>query len=355
MTRLPYLLILILLTAIPLAAQSKAKQKPAVAKRPFYKPEQSSRPKPYYRPIQPPANAAQLNKALTMAIGGTKADILITRAKYYLAAGLEDSARREFDRALLIDPEDGTVLIRIATEITSYGIKDGCKNVIAMSSDYLAKHPKSDKVLDKRAKAKSCIGDFDGAFDDVSMASTIAPQNRYYWLDKLNYVNRFKNTDHAELLYQRLIDELEALMAASPPSPYSYPVFPKDMLALAYVERARFYEKLGNKDAELADFDRAVDLIPSYYLRRRAIAYKQHKMYTEAVADLDRAIYLVAVEKQLRMRDFPELYWIRADVFVLMGKFNEAIADYKTFISLSPYRAAIIETKIAAVKEMMNK
>lgn len=176
MTRLPHLLIILLLATIPLAAQSKAKQKPAVAKRPFYKTTQISQGKPYYRPIQPPANAAQLNKALITAIGGAKADILITRAKYYLAAGLEDSARREFDRALLIDPEDGAVLIRIATEITGYGIKDGCKNVIAMSSDYLAKHPKNDAVLNERARAKSCLGDFDGAFDDVSMASTLAPK-----------------------------------------------------------------------------------------------------------------------------------------------------------------------------------
>ena len=85
MARLPHLLILLLLTAIPLAAQSKAKQKPAVAKRPFYRAAQVSQGKPYYRPIQPPANAAQLNKALTKAIGGAKADILIARAKYYLA------------------------------------------------------------------------------------------------------------------------------------------------------------------------------------------------------------------------------------------------------------------------------
>lgn len=144
-------------------------------------------------------------------------------------------------------------------------------------------------------------------------------------------------------------------MAVAPPSRYPYPVFPKDILAFAYVELAFFHKRLGNKDAELADLGRAVDIMPSYYLRMRAIAYKQYEMYAEAVADLDRAIYLATVEKHLQIRDFPELYWIRADIFVLMGKFNEAIADYKTFISLSPYRAAIIEKKVAAVKEMMNK
>ncbi|MEQ1606529.1 MAG: hypothetical protein ABL999_16840 [Pyrinomonadaceae bacterium] len=355
MTRLPHLLIVLLLTAIPLAAQSKAKQKPPVAKRPFYRATQINQGKPFYRPILPPTNAAELNKRLTKAIGAEKSDILIARANYYIAAGLDDSARREFDRALLVDPDDGAVFIRIASQITAYRLKDGCKNVITMSSDYLAKHPNNDAVLYERAKAKSCLGDFEGAFDDVSLASTFAPQNRSYWSVKLNYLKKFENTDYAELLYQKLIDELEALMAAAPPSRYPYPAFPKDMLALAYIERAFFHKKLGNKDAELADFSRAVDLIPSYYLRMRAYAYKEHKMYPEAVADLDRAIYLVTVENQLQLRDFPEHYWLRADIFVLMGKFNEAIADYKTFLSLSPYRSAIIEPKIAAVKEMMNK
>ncbi|HQZ97621.1 MAG TPA: hypothetical protein PLP21_14965 [Pyrinomonadaceae bacterium] len=355
MARLPHLLILLLLTAIPLAAQSKAKQKPAVAKRPFYRAAQVSQGKPYYRPIQPPANAAQLNKALTKAIGGAKADILIARAKYYLAAGLEDSARREFDRALLADPEDVAVLIRVATQITSRRLKDGCKNVITMSSNYLAKHPNNDAVLNERAKAKSCLGDPQGAFDDVSLASTMAPQNRSYWYDKLNYLRIFKNTDNAEVLYQKVIDELEAQMPATPPSRYSYQVFPKNILALAFAERAAFHKKIGNKEAELADLGRAVEIFPLNYLLTRAYAYRERKMYAEAVSDIERAIDLTRSENMFPMRTLPEIYWLRADIFVLMGKFNEAIADYKTVNSLRPNVSAIIEAKIAAVKEMMNK
>lgn len=345
MTRLPHLLILLLLTAIPLAGQSRAKPKPSNPKRPFYHPKQSPQGKPFYRWIEPPANAAQLNKALITGIGIDKANILITRANHYLAAGLEDSARREFDRALEVDPESEAVITRVAGLITGSGIARRCERVLEIASSYLSKHPGSDAVLVQRAKAKKCLSDLEGSFDDLIAALEVAPNSISYLSQLMNLPSREAKTAREFAIYQKVIDYLSARVAAEQTSRnISYL---KSGLANVFLGRSYAYGKIGNKEAAIADATRSVELWP-FNLSFRSGIYEKYEMYDEAIADMTSYIaYLKRPDFLRRQTNFWQEYWMRASLLAKDGRYSEAIADYEKALEQNP--------KIGGITERINE
>ena len=352
MTRLPHLLILLLLTAIPLAGQSRAKPKPSNPKRPFYHPKQSPQGKPFYRWIEPPANAAQLNKALITGIGIDKANILITRANHYLAAGLEDSARREFDRALEVDPESEAVITRVAGLITGSGIARRCERVLEIASGYLSKHPGSDAVLVQRAKAKKCLGDLEGSFDDLIAALEVAPNSISYLSQLMNLPSREAKTAREFAIYQKVIDYLSARVAAEQTSRnISYL---KSGLSNVFLGRSYAYGKLGNKDSQLSDMNSSVELWRENLAFRSRI-YENYEMYDEAIADMTAYIaYLKSPENSRPQKNFEREFLIRASIFAKAGRISEAIADYERILETNP-KSMSTQERINELRQKLPK
>lgn len=339
MSRIPYLLIVLLVAAIPLAAQSKVKQKQITAKRPFYKTEQPRPGKPFYRLIEPPKNVARLNKALITATGIDRANILITRANYYQAAGLEDSARRELDRALNADPESEAVIILVAGLITGSGMPERCEGVEQIASSYLSKHPKSDAVLAQRAKAKKCLGRVDDAFEDLMIALEIAPTNISYLSALMNLPFQVADREKELAIYQKVIDYLLGRVAAEQPSRSNSYI--KNGLAGVFLTRSHLYGKLGDRGAELADATRSVELGP-YNLGFRSRIYEKYEMYDEAIADMTSYIaYLQSPDYSRRPMNLWQEYWIRASLFAKSGRFSEAIGDYEKSLKANPKNTSI--------------
>lgn len=351
MLRLPYLLIVLLVAAIPLAAQSKTRTQPRSVKRPFYRPPQVKLSQPYYRPIQPATNGAQLNKRLLKAFGTEKAAVLIARAKYYLAAGLDENAGREFARALNIDADNETLVANVTSLITTTGIVEQCGNAARLASDYLNNHPKSLILLIEKAKARSCAGRFEEAFDDISTVIETDNLNRNFRSQRESYLLRFTNRDYALATRQRIIDDLEKLNAIAPSS--SSEKFPVDILMNEYLRRARYYDYLEKFDLELADLNRAVEIFPEFALMPRATFFRKQKSYAEAIADLDRGIVLLT--KRNGDLFTTSMFEQRAEIFIMLGRYDDAIADYQKCLSISPRRAVYYEAKISQTKEMINK
>ncbi len=351
MKRLAYLLIVLSLNAIPIAAQSKAKIKPAVDGRPFYRIDQSSQRKPSYRTIPPPANAAQLNAALMKAVGVDRAELLVRLAKYYLAAGLDDSARREFNRALDIDSGNEILVTDVVRLINNTGIIEQCENAAKLASDFLNNHGKNEGLLIERAKARACARRFEDAFDDISTVIETNNRNRNYRSMRESYLLRFANQDYALATRQRIIDDLEKLTSTTPSS--AGEKFPIDILLNEYLSRARYYDYHQKFDLELADLNRAVEIFPDFALMPRATLYRKMNRYAEALADLNRGIDLLT--KRNGDLFTYGLFYERAEIFVILGRYDEAIADYQKCMSIYPRTAAYYEAKISRAKQMINK
>ncbi len=101
-------------------------------------------------------------------------------------------------------------------------------------------------------------------------------------------------------------------------------------LVAAFSLRADLYTSTGKYPQAIADFDKAIDLLPDFaeaYLGR-GIVYGLQKKYPQAVDDFSRAISLAP--------QAPQPYFNRGRVLELAGRKDLAIVDYKRARDLDP-------------------
>ncbi len=106
-----------------------------------------------------------------------------------------------------------------------------------------------------------------------------------------------------------------------------------DRVPEAYYNRGLAFDKMGQLDRALADYDKAISLNPYFWgpsINRGLIYYKIGQL-DRAVADFDHVISLNPAHAGA--------YYNRGLVFDKMGRLDKALADYDRAISLSPYDA----------------
>ncbi|WP_455200096.1 tetratricopeptide repeat protein [Kaarinaea lacus] len=101
-------------------------------------------------------------------------------------------------------------------------------------------------------------------------------------------------------------------------------------LAEIYRERGIHYADLGHYDKAVGDFSNAVKLNPGYVTAyiNRANAYAKLEQYKAAFQDFATAQKLSPKNKSI--------YAIRGSLNFLMGRFSDAAADYRYYLSLKP-------------------
>ena len=114
---------------------------------------------------------------------------------------------------------------------------------------------------------------------------------------------------------------------------------PSENLALAYYNRGRSYSDKGDYDRAIADYDRAIELQPSYVIayNNRGAAYGSKGDYDRAIADYDKAIQL--------QPDYAVAYNNRGWVYFKKGQYDRAIADADRAIQLQPDYAYAYDTR----------
>jgi tetratricopeptide (TPR) repeat protein len=115
--------------------------------------------------------------------------------------------------------------------------------------------------------------------------------------------------------------------------------------------RGRIYEKRGNLQAALADYERACILSPGWQSACVAAAFAggriahEAKDYTTAIAKLTKAI-------AIQGGNWADLFNLRAASYDALNRLDEAFADYDRAVKLSPdwsspmfYRGRIYEKR----------
>jgi tetratricopeptide (TPR) repeat protein len=98
----------------------------------------------------------------------------------------------------------------------------------------------------------------------------------------------------------------------------------------AYYNRGVIFDKMGQFERALADYDTAITLDPSYYkvYNNRGIVLKKMGLHDAALKDFDRLL-------ALRSSDY-NAYFNRGLVFEQKEEFDKALADFDKAISINP-------------------
>ena len=117
----------------------------------------------------------------------------------------------------------------------------------------------------------------------------------------------------------------------------------------AYNNRAVIFDKKGDTDKALVDYNKAIELNPSFdkayrVFNNRALLFEKRGLPDKALADYGRAIALKP--------SFDEAYYNRAVLFEKLGQPDKALADYDKAIALRPsfdtahYKRALLFEKL---------
>jgi lipoprotein NlpI len=101
-------------------------------------------------------------------------------------------------------------------------------------------------------------------------------------------------------------------------------------LAVAFNNRGHAYDRKGDNDRAIQDFDQAIRLRPDYALAffNRGVAYGDKKEYDQAIRDYDQAIRLKP--------DFAEAFGNRGRDYNIKGDHDRAIQDLNQALRLKP-------------------
>ena len=99
---------------------------------------------------------------------------------------------------------------------------------------------------------------------------------------------------------------------------------------LAYVNRGLAFEKRGQPDRALADYDTAIAVKPDNYAPyvNRGVLRGQAGMFDKAMADFNEAIALNP--------DYADTYSDRGIVYALTGQYDRALEDFNKALALNP-------------------
>jgi tetratricopeptide (TPR) repeat protein len=98
----------------------------------------------------------------------------------------------------------------------------------------------------------------------------------------------------------------------------------------AYCNRGGTYEKMDQYDKAIEDYNRAITLNPNYIetYYNRGVTYEKMDQYDKAIEDYNRAITLNP--------NYIEAYYNRGVAYEKMGQYNKAIENYSIVINLNP-------------------
>ena len=330
MKNLPFCLIAILLFAIPAFAQNDIKT---------FKDNAGE------LSLQGKFNEAitEINKAI--ALQPNDADLILKRAELQRFAENNQAFINDVQKAVLINPSDKKVLYSGALLLHRAG---NYEQALKICSELFALGEPDVWAWQLIVRIKTHLEDFVGAFEDVSKAIELFPENAVFRQNQANLIRLMGNSDKAIEMYTSLIAVYEKKLSAEKDE-NKKERFRYDLSQFLF-SRSRVYFENFNKESAQADLIRAVEHLPIariYYQRARN--YIMFKMYAEALSDLNKAIELEKDKAKFT-------YFIdRGDIYFRMRKYSEAIQDYEQVIKLQDTLKEPMQRRIVLAKQKVQE
>ncbi|MDQ3110420.1 MAG: tetratricopeptide repeat protein [Bacteroidota bacterium] len=297
------------------------------------------------------------------------------RSSYYYDHGMFDEALIDISIAIELDSSsaiyyNGRAAIYAAKQMNEKALADYAKSIRLDSTDYFAYF--------SRASVKFAMEDIDGAADDFrfsySLLKSSDPSDPFL-AELQTYITEFADSTNPGYYYQRGIGFFNLKQYDKAIAMYTAGLekFPGDAMTLSFRANAFFakqeYEKaipdyyaaLENKTNVLVDIrlshiykNASIDSVNAYlsaftvvsylYIAQSRFALKQ---YSQALIDVNKGISIPPVMKETQME---ELYNVRGNIFIALGKNDSAIVDFDRCIVINPsFSAAYVNRAVAKI------
>jgi tetratricopeptide (TPR) repeat protein len=267
----------------------------------------------------------------------------------FLYTGILDSAALFYTNALAVNPRIpaahnglGTVRYYLSMHAVNpnyarfMNIKDPAKFIAVQYDSAVAEYTAAISLdsanveaLTNRGVIREAHNDRNGAVKDYSLAIKINP----------GYAEAFCKRASAYKTMGKYRDAVADYAAAIDLDSGSYKYDPRLHFANAYFGRGGAYLRMGEIDKAIADFDSALVLSPRHSLAiiNRAIALGRKKHYDSAIAGYTLAISLLS---PLEYNGALFLAYVhRGNAYKALGRYDEAVADYKISLKSSALAA----------------
>lgn len=119
--------------------------------------------------------------------------------------------------------------------------------------------------------------------------------------------------------------------------------------AMTYYNRGSMYSNRGEYGKALEDFDKSIKYDASYAnaYNNRGLVYDGLEQYEKAVDDYSHSLILL---------DSPITHFNRAKAYARLGRYEESLADYYSYLRLDPYNNAGLKDEAEeAIARMENE
>lgn len=281
----------------------------------------------------------EISKAI--AAQPSDAKLYLRRAQFNFDAGKHEAVADDASKAAALEPSNKLILFD-AARLLRY--TKHCDESLRLLDDFISQNVAGDDVYYSRSHSKMCREDWAGAYEDMYKASELAPGNNMYRSTLAGMLTQIVGSEKALEQFAQLIKFYEKQFAkAKIDNPK---ITENHSLSEVYELRARAYHSRNDITAEFADLAKFIEYEPKDgNYRQRALAYLDHDMPNEAIAD-----YTEALKNTLNPAIF---LFERGDCFNKIGKYAEAISDYEEAIKKdSSIREVAIQRIIAAKRKI---
>ncbi|MBS2007900.1 MAG: hypothetical protein JST01_12720 [Cyanobacteria bacterium SZAS TMP-1] len=228
-------------------------------------------------------------------------------------------------KALVINPDDPTT---IDIRVDAYAEAGRARQALADLDALIKLKPTASDYL-RRANFKLVLTDRDGAIADDSLAIQLDPQ---FTAARMDRANNFFNRGS----YEAAIADYSAVIqiqSSGNVEPYLY--------------RGQAYRNLDNLNAAWSDFDFVVRQDSQYplgYLLRGRLSSERGE-HTKALADFDKAIALLPAFAKSYYVDLAQIYAERGAEREALRDFTGAIEDYNLALKMHPANSSYLVSR----------
>lgn len=291
-----------------------------------------------------------------VAADPTNADLYLQRSQLHKSANAIDKYLGDIDEAIKLRPYDERTILAAVGALSRSQKPEICSHGLKIIDPFIAANPQNHSAYHHRFFLQQCVGNQEAAYNDVSRAIELAPNIALYRSNRANLISLLGDSDLAIKLLGEMIQSLELSLSAESKDLNMIASLKRD-LGDTYYQLSVAHERAGNKEMAIAALTSRIDFSPEVNIPQRARAYSRFGMYAEAIADFTAAVE-ASDKADLRFRtQFPDrpmnYIWNleRGDTYVLAGRYDEAIADYKECIRRYPMDANRFEARIAKAKQ----